>query len=66
MRYTETGLLDARGGCYVCHGPYDAGWFARNTLAVAARHHDATGHAVWVEQVTGIWYGRRTGKTEDE
>ena len=64
MRRTATALLDVRAGCFVCHGKYEAGWFARNSLGVAARHHDSTGHPVWVEQVTGIWYGKEAEEEE--
>ncbi len=56
MRKTRTGVVSCIGGCYVCHGS-DAGWQGRNTLAVAARHHDATGHPTWVEQVMVVKYG---------
>lgn len=43
-------------GCYVCNGS-SAIWKAKNALAIAARHHDATGHATWAEQHLAIKYG---------
>ena len=56
MRETRTGR-DVRAGCFVCWGS-DAHWLERNAQAVAARHHDATGHATWVEVHMSIYYGR--------
>lgn len=44
------------GGCYACHGD-EAVWFSVNTMAVAARHHDATGHTTWCQQTISITYG---------
>jgi hypothetical protein len=41
----------------VCWGS-DAHWLEKNAQAVAARHHDATGHATWVEVNMSIYYGR--------
>ena len=46
-----------RAGCFTCHDGA-AHWFEKNAAAVAARHHDATGHPTWVEVSTGIYYGR--------
>ncbi len=28
-------------------------------MAVAARHHGATGHPTWAEQVISAWWGER-------
>lgn len=47
---------DMRGGCYQCHGE-QAHWYQNNAQALAARHHDATGHTTWVEVVHEIFYG---------
>lgn len=48
---------DVRAGCFVCHG-YDAHWHGGNAQGVAARHHDATGHATWCDVHLSIRYGR--------
>ncbi len=46
-----------RAGCHVCHGDR-AYWTAANAQALAARHHDRTTHATWVEIVMTTQYGR--------
>lgn len=64
-------------GCFECAGG-EGQWFAANAQAVAARHHDKTGHATWVDVTLSFTYGERqgpapvkvasgslTGKTED-
>lgn len=43
-------------GCHQCNGS-DAMWFGKNAQAVAARHHDATGHITWVDIAMSITYG---------
>jgi len=48
---------DNRGGCFICNAS-DAMWTGANAMAVAARHHDATGHETWAEQHLSIRYGR--------
>ena len=45
-----------QGGCFVCHGG-SAAWTGKNAMAVAARHHDQTGHETWVDQVLSVRYG---------
>ena len=50
MRKARSFLACVMAGCRVCHGD-QAVWFERNAMGVAARHHDATGHEVRVEQV---------------
>ena len=50
-------ITSCMAGCFDCGG--DAKWFGKNALAVAARHYDATGHHVWVEQVMATRYGYR-------
>ena len=53
-----------QGGCFVCYGE-DAHWFAPNAQAVAARHHDATGHRTWCEVILSIEYGEKEGKLNE-
>lgn len=55
QRITRT-ARDCQGGCFVCHGT-TAVWFGPNAQAVAARHHDATGHATWVDVMLMVRYG---------
>lgn len=58
----DTGIVrDVRAGCFVCHDG-QAHWTGKNAQGVAARHHDATGHATWVEVSMGIYYGREQEK----
>ncbi|WP_234055901.1 hypothetical protein [Xanthobacter sp. NM-44] len=47
-------------GCYHCGGA-DARWHGKNALALAARHHDSTGHTTWCEQVMSVRYGPALG-----
>lgn len=47
-------------GCYQCGG-VDARWHGKNALALAARHHDSTGHTTWCEQVMSVRYGPALG-----
>ena len=65
MRPTRTGILECVGGCYQCHG-YEAHWSSKNSMAVAARHHDATGHTTWVNQTLGVTYGSRDAETAEK
>jgi hypothetical protein len=44
-------------GCFVCHGDQPR-WFSANAQALAAQHHDRTGHATWCEVHLSICYGR--------
>lgn len=55
MRQTRTART-LQGGCFICHGT-EAVWFSPNAQAVAARHHDATGHPTWVDVVLMVRYG---------
>jgi len=48
--------VDVIAGCFVCNGTYYM-WNGANAMAVAARHHDKTGHSTWVEQNLSIRYG---------
>lgn len=59
MRDTYVGR-DVQAGCFVCHGS-DAHWFGPNAQAVAARHHDATGHPTWADVVLLVRYGAPSG-----
>ena len=43
-------------GCFVCNGSV-AIWTAKNAMALAARHHDATGHMTWADQSLTVRYG---------
>lgn len=56
QRITHT-ARDCQGGCFVCHDN-SAVWFGPNAQAVAARHHDATGHETWVDIVLMVRYGK--------
>ncbi|WP_257575645.1 hypothetical protein [Sphingomonas sanguinis] len=46
----------ATAGCVTCHGQ-GTGWTGANALALAARHHDATGHATWCDTHLSVRYG---------
>lgn len=52
-RRTFTGVVEVHAECDDC------GWesWAKNAMGNAARHHDATGHVVRVEQVNCVRYG---------
>lgn len=58
QRVTYSGISSSLAGCFDCNGT-DAIWFAKNAMAVAARHHDATGHATWCDQVISVRYGEQ-------
>jgi len=47
-----------RAGCNTCHSG-QAFWLGRNAQAVAARHHDKTGHQTWVDASMLTTYGSR-------
>lgn len=49
---------DIRAGCFSCWGS-DCHWTGKNAQAVAARHHDATGHETWADVYMSITYGER-------
>ncbi len=42
-----------QSGCNVC-GKH---WHTKNALALAAIHHDKTGHPTWAELATTVCYG---------
>lgn len=54
QRTTHTGLAGVHADCQDC--PWQT--YERNGLGNAARHADATGHYVMVEQTTLISYNR--------
>lgn len=56
MRETRAGVIHAIAGCYVCHG-HESHWDSKNALALAAQHHDRTGHPTWAEQCISVKYG---------
>ena len=56
MRVTRTGCLEQAAHCYGCDWEYAN---SKNGLAMAAQHHDRTGHEVRVEIVNIVYYGDR-------
>lgn len=54
---------DVRAGCFVCHGT-DAHWCGGNAQGLAARHHDATGHATWSDINMTVRYGEHVPSAE--
>ena len=56
MRSTRTWVADVRAGCFTCHGG-QAAWWSKNAMALAAQHHDRTGHPTWAEQFLSVRYG---------
>lgn len=51
-------------GCFECNGSI-AIWTAKNAMAIAARHHDATGHMTWADQALSVRYGTETSTHPD-
>ena len=51
-------------GCFVCKGSV-AIWTTKNAMALAARHHDATGHMTWADQSLTVRYGTETAAHPD-
>lgn len=47
---------EVTAGCFVCRGS-EAIWTGGNAQGVAARHHDATGHATWCDVYLQVQYG---------
>lgn len=54
MREARSRIVSARGGCRDCLAGI---WTGKNAMAVAARHHDATGHRTYCDQVLEVRYG---------
>lgn len=48
---------ELRGGCFVCHAERPR-WTGPNAQALAAQHHDRTGHATWCDIAMQVRYGR--------
>lgn len=61
-RATST-AVDTRAGCFACRGS-DTIWTGGNAMAVAARHHDATGHQTWCDQFLSVRFGEAAGAPE--
>lgn len=57
---------EARAGCLVCDRPGIIRWDKRNAVAVAARHHRATGHETWAEQTFHAHWGNPVGLVQDQ
>lgn len=55
MRLTRVGR-SVNAGRFDCKGS-DAIWTGKNAQGVAARHHDATGHATWADVYMHVLYG---------
>lgn len=51
---------DAMAGCFVCHGN-TAFWTSANAQALAAQHHDRTGHQTWCRIDMSVTYGVGAG-----
>jgi len=51
---------DIMAGCYVCHGA-TAFWTSGNAQALAAQHHDRTGHQTWCRIAMSVTYGIDAG-----
>ncbi|MBW3099281.1 hypothetical protein [Pseudohoeflea coraliihabitans] len=63
MRETRT-ATNCIAGCFVCNGS-DAMWTSKNAMALAARHHDATGHETWADQTLTVRYGGHDQQQSD-
>lgn len=65
MRETRCYEDCQRAGCWVCKPDGDAMWIdLPNAQALAALHHDRTGHTTWFESVKHVRYGKREGVGE--
>jgi hypothetical protein len=54
-RKTSTSLT-VIAGCFTCNGS-EYIWSSKNGLALAAKHHDKTGHPTWADQTLMVKYG---------
>ncbi len=54
MTVARTRSTTREAGCHVCHTA--AHWTGANAQAVAARHHDQTGHPTWC--IVAVSYGQ--------
>ena len=55
--------VSMRGACYVCHGT-EPHWQAKNTVGVAAKHNQTTGHETWVDIEISVTYPARKAKNK--
>jgi hypothetical protein len=62
MRITRT-ARSVLAGCFECWGEYYH-WQGPNAQALAARHHDATGHETWADVTLRVRYGKPQEKTD--
>ena len=60
MTRATTRRRDTKAGCFVCHGDA-AFWTSANAQALAAQHHDRTGHQTWCRIDVSVTYGTDTG-----
>ena len=56
MTRAATNSRIVKAGCRICHGAA-VHWTSANAQALAARHHDATGHETWYEAHIIVRYG---------
>jgi len=59
FKSTKSRVRNVRAGCVACFGT-TARWTSANAQAVAAKHHNHTGHTTWyhIDELGG--YGRAT------
>lgn len=55
-RLQSTRIVENKAGCYTCHGG-NTEWTAANAKALAAQHHDKTGHRTWAQNTSRTEYG---------
>ncbi|WP_200925659.1 hypothetical protein [Sphingomonas sp. Leaf22] len=60
MTRATTRRRDTTAGCFVCHGDA-AFWTSANAQALAAQHHDRTGHQTWCRIAMSVTYGSDAG-----
>lgn len=60
MTRTTARHRDVMAGCFVCHGAA-AFWTSANAQALAAQHHDRTGHQTWCDIRMAVVYGSDAG-----
>lgn len=56
MTRATTRHRETAAGCLVCHGA-PAHWTGANAQALAAKHHDRTGHQTWCHIAMTVTYG---------
>lgn len=60
-RFHSSDLTRAEWGCERC----TKGGHSKNAQALAAKHHDKTGHPSWAELTTRVQYGTISGSKKD-